>query len=278
MYLKSAPKSSICLRSLITAIGALLFTAQVSAGGFSAGIAPSKFELKTKAGQLVRDTITILNASEASSDYQFKTADWRLNESKGVDFLESELAPDSCRPWVRLERKNVRIRAGGQKKFRFEVKVPEGTTPRLCTFAILIEPGKDSLAEVNQAGLRFPVVGRYAAIVYLNIGNPKADIEYLGLAKSVSGKALLPALMLENKGLTYDRVFGGATAIDANGQRHELIASTFPILPGQLEKIVLAPTSQQQSGAAKSLAYPVKLKGKFDVGGKTYKINETLTQ
>lgn len=253
----------------------LLSPVSIFAAGFSAGISPPKFELKAKPGEVIKDTITILNATGKAAGYKFRTADWNINDKQGVDFIEDELAENSCRPWVRLERKSINIRAGSQKKYRFEIHTPEDAQTGLCKFAILIEPVEKAVAGTGKdQAITFPVVGRYAVIVYLTIGNAKAEIEYFGLGERLVNNLLLPTLKFHNKGDSFDRAFGDVTATDANGKRHELIISSFPVLPGRTEEVLLSPDQSQTPGKKIEFSYPLKLKGKIEMGGKTFKIDE----
>lgn len=269
-------KLKSCL-SLLTGFILFLQIPALSAAGFSAGISPPKFELKAKPGKIIRDTITILNASNKNASYNFRTADWDINSQQGVEFLESGLQENSCRPWVRLERRDLKIRSGAQKKYRFEVHVPENASQGLCKFAILVEPGDKTIASADaQQQLKFPVVGRYAVVVYLVIGNAKAEITYQGLVKKQNKGNSLPAIKFSNSGNNYDRAFGNITATDKAGKRHELLVSTFPVLPGKTAEITLSPDPSAHDGKPVKLSYPLQLKGKIEIGGKTFSIKEHL--
>ena len=269
-------KSSI---SFVIAIFSLALLAETAIGkGFSAGIAPSKFELVAKPGKVLRDTLTIMNASETDAGFSLRTTDWDINETQGLEYFEDELVEGSCRPWVKLERKVITIRAQAQKRYRFEVHVPEDAEPGLCKFAILVEPANSATASVGNDGqIRFPVVGRYAVIVYVTIGDAKAKADYSGLGSGEMGGLRLPTLKIQNTGLTYDRVFGRINAVDANGRKHLLIASAFPILPGHSEEILLVPDEAENGSVAKiDMKYPLQLKGKFEFGGEKYSLEETF--
>jgi fimbrial chaperone protein len=245
------------------------------AAGFGAGISPTKFELRAKSGDTLRDTVTILNGNQEISEYNLRTADWKLDENQSVSYFEDELLDGSCRPWVRLERELIRVGVGEQKKYRFEVHVPDDAEPGLCTFAILIEPAEAVMAAMgDNREIKFPVIGRYAVTVYVTVGDARPNIAYLGLGEQQVSNLRLPTLRLQNTGTTYDRAFGQVTATDADGQRVVLIASSFPILPGRTENILLAP--QQDAGRPRpvSLAYPLKLKGRIEIGDDTVAINE----
>jgi len=270
--------SKLSYKVVLLALAATVTSQTVLAQGFRAGVSPSKFEFKTKPGVVIRDTLTIMNAGDEPAEYLLRTADWTVNDSQGADFIEDRLLDDSCRPWVRLERKSVRIRPTGQKKYRFEIHVPEDAAPGLCKFALLIEPGEPVMASTQgDQPIKFPVVGRYATVVYVTIGDATADIDFLGLgAKEVQGYRL-PTLKLHNNGNTYDRVFGEITATDADGKRHLLTASSFPVLPDRSEEIMLLPEPGPGPEPNKiELSYPLSLKGKFEIGGKKFTIEENF--
>ena len=72
-------------------VAAIVFSTNIFAQGFSAGISPSKFELRAKPGAVLRDTITLVNASPEPADYKFSTVDWEMNDSQGPDFFENQL-------------------------------------------------------------------------------------------------------------------------------------------------------------------------------------------
>ena len=104
-------------RSLIVAGSmALWLPLPGSAQSFGAGISPSKFELRARQGQVLRDTVTVVNPDKQTADYKFRTADWRLSDTGNVEFFVEELQEGSCRSWVRLERKTVSVRGGGLKR------------------------------------------------------------------------------------------------------------------------------------------------------------------
>jgi len=269
-------KSSRSRIAAICAFGACLGVSGATlAAGFGAGISPTKFELRARPGATLRDTVTILNVNDAPAEFALRTADWRLNDTQGVEYFEETLLDGSCRPWVRLERRSLRIQPGGQKRYRFEVHVPDDAPEGLCKFAILIEPGESEMAAIGEnQEIRFPVVGRYAVTVYVTIGDAQPDIEFLGLGERQVGRLHLPTLELRNDGNTYDRAFGQVTATDAGGKRHRLVASSFPVLPGRTEGILLALEADPGQAGAVDLEYPLQLNGRIEIGGQTIKIDE----
>jgi len=254
-------------------MAALLSGSPASSAGFGAGVSPTKFELRAKPGATLRDTLTILNASEEPARYSLRTADWEINDQQGVEYFEEELLEGSCRPWIKLERRLVQIMGGGQKRYRFEVHVPKDAPAGLCKFAILIEPGETAMASIGENGeITFPVVGRYAVTVYVTIGDAKPDIEFLGLGERQMGTLRMPTLQFRNNGNTLDRAFGQVTATDAAGTRHTLVASTFPVLPGRTENISLDLENNPNQTDIVVLEFPLNLKGRIQIGGETFKI------
>jgi hypothetical protein len=272
--------SKLCLSQAIMLAMSLATCSAASAQGFAAAISPSRFELHAKPGETVRESLTVLNPSTTPADYLFKTVDWALDDSSGIQYLEESLLDGSCRPWVTLERKTVTIRNGASRGYRFEVQVPEDAAPGLCRFAILIEPAEAYTAHIGEGDLALPVVGRYAVITYVTIGDAAAAIDYLGLSKADNNGLLLPAITVRNTGTTHDRAFGQITAVDGAGTRVSLIPSSFPVLPGRTETLALAPESDPQGRSPITLEhqfmYPVKLRGSIEIAGQSIEIDATL--
>jgi hypothetical protein len=269
---------SSCCRSILVLIALALLAPMPALGqGFAAGISPALFELRARPGQVLRDTVTVANPGKEPASYAFRTADWRLSDTGSVEYFEDELLEGSCRPWVKLERRAVSVRADGRKRYRFEVHVPEDAESGLCRFAILIEPEQQTVARLGENGeMQFPIVGRYAVITYVTIGDARADIEYLGMGEQTVNNLRLPTLKLHNEGNTLDRAFGEVVATDAAGRRTSLIASSFPILPDRTEEIVLAPRQPRPGEPPVSFDYPLQLKGRVEVTGQTIRIDQTF--
>jgi fimbrial chaperone protein len=177
------------------------------------------------------------------------------------------LDEDSCRPWVRLERRSVVIVAQGEKNYRFEVHVPEDATDGLCRFAIVIEPTDPYLVNSEDGRVAMPILGRFAVLVYVTIGDAKPEITMHGLETTFVNGRRVPAVRLQNDGNTYDRSFGQVAATDASGVRFVLNASDFPILPGRSEAIALVPESPPTPGEDVALSFPLTLDGRIEIGG-----------
>ncbi len=269
-----------CHSLLLLPALAVAIAIDVFAQGFAAGISPSRFELEGEPGTVIRDTVTILNPGQADAEYLFRTVDWDLDESSGIQYTEDTLAAGSCRPWVQLERRNVTVRAGASRSYRFEVHVPADAAPGLCRFAILIEPSEAYTARLGEGELSLPIVGRYAVITYVTIGDASAVIENLGLSRIESNGLQLPAITVRNSGTAHDRASGQITAVDATGTRFSLVPSSFPVRPGRTEILAFLPETDTAGKSPltleRQLQYPVRLDGRIEIGDQSIEIDATI--
>src|SRR5262245_39350730 len=119
-----------------------------AAQGFAALISPPRFEVTAKPGATLRQVLEVSNRAAAPAHYRIHTADFELTAQYGVTFHD-ELQPNSCRPWVALERPDVTLPGGGTIRFRFEIAVPKDAPPGECRFGILVEGADSSVAEAG---------------------------------------------------------------------------------------------------------------------------------
>ncbi len=254
------------LLSLPMTVLVLLALASGVQAQFAASVSPPRFELDAPAGELSRRVIEIAHAGATPGSYRFATADWRLNADGQAEFLEP-LQPDSCRPWVALERRSATIAPGARLRFRFEITPPADTPARECRFAIMVE----SAEQLASAGaLQFPMNGRIAVIVYARIGGalPELTIEQTLIAR-IDGQDV-PALRVRNSGNATGRFAGFASARDADGTRIDLAPQTVPVLPGMVRLLGLMPLPpvDKPGAVAPVIArWPLRVQGTLEVDG-----------
>src|SRR6185436_4754884 len=124
---------SMCSRRIALAALVLSLAAAVPAAAqFAAFVLPARFELKAKPGQKVADVLEIGNDESTPQEYRLRTADWSLRPDGAVDFRPDTLAPGSCRPWVAIERRTLKLSGKSKRRYRFEVQVPPDAPPGLC--------------------------------------------------------------------------------------------------------------------------------------------------
>lgn len=262
--------SSLKLSSRLYVLFALLACAcpQAAAQGFSALIAPPRFELKGKPGQVLAEALDISNPENYLAKFNVSTADWSLTETGAVAFSE-DLAPGSCRPWTRIERRDLALSPRAGRKFRFEVHIPANAPPGECRFAILIgaSPEQDSVAAAG--ALKFPVQGRVGLIVYVAVGDAKSKMEFRGLRVARVNNVPTPVAVFHNAGNAHGRPEGSLSAVDKSGKQFEFNVSPSPVLPGQTREIPIWPADPENTNKPVQFTYPLRLKGTIEwEGGK----------
>jgi hypothetical protein len=247
----------------------------VWADSFSATVSPPRFELHGKPGKVIRDIVEIDNAGDTPALFALRTADWDLTESGGLTIFPPELQPNSCRPWVRIERRALRLQAQSGKRFRFEIHVPEDAPDGECRVAILVEAGDESGILARAKNISFPIDGRIAIIIYVAIGDatPKLSVQSIKL-QEVNGR-LTPVTVLENSGNAHGRPSGFLEGRDASGKHVDFAIAQTPILPGRTRETAIWEVIAEGSEATK-LSPPLQLKGSIEWLGGKQEIDVTL--
>lgn len=245
------------------------------ADSFSATVSPPRFELQGKPGEVIREIVEIDNAGDTPALFALRTADWDLTDTGGLTIFPPELQPNSCRPWVRIERRALRLQAQSGKRFRFEIHVPEDAPEGECRVALLVESGDDSSILARAKNISFPIDGRIAIIIYVSIGNaaPELTVQSLRL-QDVNGR-LTPVVLLENSGNAHGRPSGFLEGRDASGKRIGFAVAQTPILPGRSRATAIWENIAEGSEATK-VTPPLQLKGTIEWRGGNQKIDTTL--
>lgn len=255
------------LRALHTLLGLALACVLLSAPmkghaqGFAAYITPPRFEITAVPGQPLRQVLEIQHAGLQKGNYRIYTSDWTLNADNSVTFSDA-LFPDSCRPWVAIERRELVIEPGARYRFRFEITPPPGTPARECRFAIMVE-GLEP-AQV-QGSLNFPVGGRIGVIVYAAIGDAAPQLEIASTRVMVVGGQSSAVVDVRNRGNAHGRLEGFVNGIDASGARFELAPADLPILPGETRAVTLSPVVEDGKPAP-AVRFPLVVTGKLEWG------------
>ena len=242
--------------------------------GFTGGVTPSRFELSTTSNTVVRRSMEVYNLGTKPSRYSVRTVDWNYSDEGNISFSE-ELAENSCRPWVRLEKREIQVLPSAQtpRNFRFEIHVPEDAPKAECRFALMIE-GVDS-EYVTQLGkhknIAMPINGRIAVIVYLGVNGVEPDITINKLLVDRKLDSPLPTLEVYNGGDAHGRLESELFARTAEGKKVELSIASSPILAQQTRLLELRPTK-----ASQKLTYPLSIKGKLYSDNNAFSIDTQL--
>ena len=246
---------------------------------FALAVSPPRFELSAKPGETVRAVAELNNRSDAATELNFATAEWELTPDGGVALNEA-LKPDSCSPWVAIERRRTTLQAKAQLRYRFEVTPPPDTAPMECRFAIVVSGAEERVSPTRDVS--FPVRGQIALIVYVAVGEVKPALRIVKADVVSLNGFQTPVLMVENTGTAHGRLSAYLNGTDASGTKREFAPSTLPILPGETRMISLnvdngsdAIESQVQPArdmdAAKPIAFPLSISGTINDSVNSFK-------
>jgi fimbrial chaperone protein len=246
-----------------------------AAGPFEIAASPSRFELATKSGTRVGQSLDIYNVGKLTSEVSLRTLDWRYTEDGVVSYFD-ELQADSCRPWVTLERKTVVVEAGSKRTFRFQIDVPADAPRGECRFMLAVEGVEPAHKAILESGgglnLSLPVTGRIAIAVYvaINGATPKLSLTQIRV-QDVKGSPAAVAVVT-NQGDAHGRLDGSLDATDAKNRSYELNVEGTPIMPGQ-SRVLPFTAKSVGNKSTEAPTFPLKAKGILDWDNGSFKVD-----
>ncbi|WP_295371352.1 hypothetical protein [uncultured Pseudacidovorax sp.] len=251
------------LRSALLVAGAVAMP--VFAAPFELGAAPSRYELASKPGDRVGQVLDLQNMGNATTELTLRTLDWTYTAEGQIGYHD-ELLPGSCRPWVTLERRSLKLGPMEKRRFRFQIDVPPDAPRQECRFMIAIEgvePAYQALVREQGLNLRLPVSGRIAVAVYVAVGGaaPRLVLESAGMREQQGRRQ--PVVVVRNDGDAHGRLSGSLDARGADGRQQEWLAEGTPVMPGQTRQLLLSPRPEEGI-VPKPLPLPVRTTGLLD--------------
>ncbi len=244
---------------------------------FAGVVVPARFELRARPGQVVANVVEIGNDAVTADEFSVRTADWELSKQGGVVLHDEALQPGSCRPWVRIERRTVRLPPRSTRRFRFEVHVPPDSPPVECRFALVVQSTSEKLPEVRAGNIVMPVQGRLGVIVYVAVGDVAPKLEVRSVELGELNGVPVPLATVHNSGTAHGRIEGVLQGTDAAGRRVEFSVSTFPILAGETRAIPIWPADEPGLGSkAPAWSPPLRLRGDIEWPGGKHRVDRTL--
>ena len=264
--------STFVRRSLAFALP--LISGLTLASPFEMAVSPSRFELSAKNGERIGQSIDLHNLGSATTALSVRTLDWSYS-AEGQITYHDELLPGSCRPWVALERRTVKVPAQTKQAFRFQITPPADAPRGECRFMIAIEgvePAQQTIIQSGGASLSLPVTGRIAVAVYVMLGGaePKLEVEQIGM-RDMAGKRS-PSITVRNSGDAHGRLEGTVDAKDAQGRSFSLAVEGTPIMPGQTRHLALVPKTDDGQNVLQP-SYPIQANGLLDWDKGSFKLN-----
>ncbi len=241
----------------------LLAATQATASGFSVLVSPPRLELAGKPGEVIRDHIEISNPDDRPISLELRTADWDMSETGATTFYPPELQPGSCRPWARIERHKLRLPALASKRYRLQIDIPADAPAGECRLALLLQAPEDEAVMARADALSIPVQGRIAVVIYVAVGDARAELQLQELRLAEVNGQLLPVAVIHNQGNATARTAGFVDATDASGKRLEFAVAALPILPGQTRQVPLRQTLVEEA-AEEALLAPLEMQGTIE--------------
>ena len=256
--------------------GLAILASLVHAAPFEIAVAPSRFELSAKNGERLGQSLDIHNLGSSATAVSVRTLYWTYS-SEGQISYHDELLDGSCRPWVALERRTLKVQPQSKSSFRFQITPPADTPRGECRFMIAIEgvePAQQTVIQSGGASLSLPVTGRIAVAVYVMLGGaePKLEIQQIAM-RDVAGKPT-PTVSVRNSGDAHGRLEGMLDAKDAKGSNFNLAVEGTPIMPGQTRTLALIPKTED--GRVAQPSYPVNASGMLDWDKGSFKIKTEI--
>lgn len=237
--------------------------------GFTGGVTPSRFELQSTSGKLVRRSLAIYNLGIAPAKYRVRTVDWSYSERGEISFIDT-LTKDSCRRWVRLEQHQVSVLPDPKRprNFRFEINIPEDAPRQECRFALMLEGIDDEfVTQLSGGQIAMPITGRIAVIVYLGINGVAPNLTVSEIITEKHNGKTQPLLKVTNSGDGHGRLDSELTAKTRDGDKLKLVVASSPVLPGQTRYLTLSPIDYK-----KPIKYPLTIKGRIFSDNHTYSV------
>lgn len=262
------------LRNMLIGFASIVSAASCFAAPFEIAVSPARFEITGKTGTRIGQSFDLYNVGKSANEVSVRTLDWSYSAEGGITYID-ELLPNSCRSWVTLERKTVKIGANSKVSFRFQIEVPADIPRTECRFMLAIEgiePAYKGVIEGGGASLSLPVSGRIAVAVYMAVNGAESKLLITDIGiKEINGKRT-PTVTVNNTGDAHGRLDGALDAVDAKGLTFELAPEGTPIMPGQTR---ILPLTQRTEPNQKPLevTYPIKTKGTLDWEKGSFKIN-----
>lgn len=210
---------------IVFSLFAMLWTSHAWAP-MSVSMNPPKMEFIMKAGQAKQEVIELENKGVKSFQYRVYKTGFGIGEGQQLNFTEAE--KNSAAPWISFVPETGEVKPYDYGVVRYKVDVPKGIPDGSYTAAVMIEEIKE-LPEGEQRA-QFLVKGRFAHIVYVNIGKPQYQVAVESLSVSEKSDQVQCGIRLKNAG-KYDYRPSGMLIIEKGKQKvKEVPIPTIPIL------------------------------------------------
>ena len=238
----------------------------------SVEVSPLRVELQAGPGSTSTQAVTLNNSSTEPVRIRARVTDWDLSRDGAPQFEGAkENGPFSATNWVRVTPPEQVIDPGKEGRVRFTLTVPADAAPSGYRTGILFEfaPGSgDPIAHKRAVQFR----SRVATLIYVNVGQPPANIELTDLRIRTTPEQTQIVAVLANTSKRYVRTKGTMTMFGADGKPvAQVPVPDVPVLPESEREVAIVAFE-----AAKPLpAGEYRVEVRFDVGMAAVIVGET---
>lgn len=190
------------------------------------GVAPAILDMKTTAGRVVEQTVTIVNNERSTRTFQFKKENFTPSDEPGVAVFDGGTG-DEFPQWISLSPDVLTLSSGERGSVELSVAVPVGATPGDYYGVVFVGSSQTQVAAQTALLIFLTVEGE------LDYGVEIASVDIGQLSRSrLYGEA---ELRVQNSGSVYFKPAGEVVLNPLIGKRRVLSSNPgdLRILPGQ---------------------------------------------
>lgn len=195
------------------------------------GVAPAILDIAAVPGEIVKQTVTILNTDSVARTFIFSTEEFTpSSQEPGVALFDGGAKSDAL-SWVTFDPASISLEAGASQSVNVIVAVPSGAVPSDYFIASFVRPASASRVEAQAALLLFLTV----------TGNARYGLEIATLELTHAWSSNVSAtldLAVQDSGNVYVKPAGSVTIDPLIGRTVTADANPIGsrILPGQTRR------------------------------------------
>ncbi|MFC1546243.1 hypothetical protein ACFL4O_00805 [bacterium] len=165
----------------------LFLLSSIVYAGFT--VTPMKFRLTEKGNSKKTCSVWIKNSAKEDVNIKIYAEDFWIEPNGNEIFKEAGTIKRSCAKWISLEQEEMKLGAGENKNFRFEVKIPEGLQGTYWSMVFVEQTTSPQVQKLKQEGSLFSISAfqRIGIRVYETIPNTEikdASIDNIFVTKN----------------------------------------------------------------------------------------------
>ena len=187
------------------------------------------FVLPMSAGETATQSVTISNPSSQPLEIRLAAVDAATAQMGGVDYGAEESSPEATGTWIKLEKEQVRLDAGGSAEVAFDISAPSDAASgvHLAGLVVWVEGGENQAVEGAAATMN--VQARRVIAVQVELPGPaSAVLEVRGAEAEARPDGLYLGIDLFNSGTAFAKGTGTVSIAGSDAQESFTIDTIVP--------------------------------------------------